>query len=101
MRHATGELPTELEPYREAILSIGEKHGATRVGLFGSFANGTANSASDVDLWVETAPGVTLFDLAAMRVELTLLLGRPVDLLTLGGLDGADRDALITETVML
>ncbi|WP_430866892.1 nucleotidyltransferase family protein [Demequina aurantiaca] len=86
---------------REAIRGIGVKHGATRIGLFGSVANGTDTPASDVDIWVETAPNVTLFDLAAMRSEFTTLLGCPVDVLTLEGLPQSEREALVNASLVL
>jgi len=86
---------------REAFRRIGRKYGATRIGLFGSVADGTDTPASDVDLWVETAPNVTLFDLAAMRAEFTTLLDCPVDVLTLGGLSDKEREALIDASLVL
>lgn len=86
---------------RQEIRDIGKKYGATRIGLFGSVANGTDTPTSDVDLWVETGPNVTLFDLAAMRAELAALLDCAVDVLTLEGLARAQRDALIDASLVL
>lgn len=86
---------------REAIRDIGLRHGATQIGLFGSVANGTDTAASDIDLWVEASPHLTLFDLAAMRAEFTALLDCPVDVVTLGGLSGKDREALIHGSLIL
>ena len=37
---------------------------------------------SDLDLLVDPLPGVTLFDLGGLQVELEEMLGVPVDLLT-------------------
>lgn len=86
---------------RGRLVEVARAHGATRVGLFGSVADGTDGPGSDIDLWVETDPGVTLFDLAAMRAELEDLLGSPVDLLTLGGLDRGAREELIARSFVL
>lgn len=97
---ATSRL-VEVVRSREAVRRIGRKYGATRIGLFGSVADGTDTPASDVDLWVETAPNVTLFDLAAMRAEFTTLLDCPVDVLTLGGLSDKEREALIDASLVL
>ena len=36
--------------------------GASRVGLFGSFARGEANESSDIDLLVEFADGMKNYD---------------------------------------
>ncbi len=86
---------------RGRLVAAARAHGATRVGLFGSVAEGADGPNSDIDLWVETGPGVTLFDLAAMRAELEDLLDSPVDLLTLGGLDDRAREDLIARSFVL
>lgn len=86
---------------RGRVVEAARAHGATRVGLFGSVAEGADGPDSDIDLWVETGPGVTLFDLAAMRAELDELLGSPVDLLTLGGLDDRAREELVARSFVL
>jgi predicted nucleotidyltransferase len=86
---------------RGRVIEAARAHGATRVGLFGSVAEGADGPDSDIDLWVETGPGVTLFDLAAMRAALEEILGSPVDLLTLGGLDDHARGDLIARSFVL
>ncbi|PKQ25273.1 MAG: hypothetical protein CVT64_10625 [Actinobacteria bacterium HGW-Actinobacteria-4] len=86
---------------RPRLVQAARDHGATRIGVFGSVAEGTDGTDSDVDLWVETSPGATLFDLAAMRAELEAVLGDRVDLVTLGGLDAAAREELIARSFVL
>lgn len=86
---------------RRRVVEASRAHGATRVGLFGSVAEGADGPDSDIDLWVETGPGFTLFDLAELRVELEGLLGSPVDVLTLGGLDDRAREALVARSFVL
>jgi hypothetical protein len=86
---------------RGRVVEAAHAHGATRVGVFGSVAEGTDGPDSDIDLWVETGPGVTLFDLAAMRAELEHLLGSPVDVLTLGALDERAREELVARSFVL
>ena len=58
-----------------------------RIGLFGSYAKGTHTEDSDIDIIVEfeTPLGFKFMDFADYREE---LLGKPVDVLTLGGLQG-------------
>ena len=53
------------------------RYGVTRIGVFGSVARGEASSESDVDIVVEMEPN--LFLRADLKAELTLRLGRPVD----------------------
>ena len=57
--------------------------GASRVGLFGSFARGEANESSDIDLLVEFADGMKNYDnFIDLCFFLEDLFGRNVDLLT-------------------
>ncbi|WP_147795941.1 nucleotidyltransferase family protein [Cellulomonas sp. Y8] len=65
---------------RDAIVAAAGRHGMSNVRVFGSVARGEDGPESDVDLLVDLEPGVSLFDLARLEVELTDLLGRPVDL---------------------
>jgi len=74
------------------------RHAVTRLSLFGSALAGRARPDSDIDLLVEFEPGArpTLFDLAAMEEELSLLLGgRRVDLRTPGELSRYFRDEVV------
>ncbi len=47
---------------------------------------------SDVDFLVEFEPGSSLFDLVYLRDDLSGLLGRPVDVVSMGGLLPEDDD---------
>ena len=49
---------------------------------FGSVIRGTDTESSDLDLLVNPLPGVTLFDLGAIQIELEESLGISVDVLT-------------------
>ena len=66
---------------------LAEMYGVQRIGLFGSYANGTYTEASDIDIIVEfkTPLGFKFMDFADY---LETLLGKPVDVLTVGGLQG-------------
>jgi hypothetical protein len=57
--------------------------GAQRVGVFGSFARGSAGAESDVDVYVEFDDAKRTYDnFFALHERLETLLGRPVDLVT-------------------
>lgn len=66
---------------REAIVAAARRNGASNVRVFGSVARGEDGPDSDVDLLVDLDPGTGLLSLGRMEVELTELLGRPVDLI--------------------
>lgn len=47
--------------------------------IFGSVARGESEEGSDIDFLVQMEPGRSVFDLAALTVDLEVLLGREVD----------------------
>lgn len=57
-----------------------------RLGLFGSALRGELGPDSDIDLLVEFEPGQVpgLLTVARLEIELSEILGRTVDLRTLG-----------------
>ena len=66
---------------------LAEVYGVKKIGLFGSYAKGTHTEASDIDIIVEfeTPLGFRFMEFADYLEE---ILGRPVDVLTIGGLQG-------------
>ena len=66
---------------------LAEAYGVKRIGLFGSYARGTHTEDSDIDIIVEfeTPLGFEFMDFADYLEE---LLGKRVDVLTVGGLQG-------------
>lgn len=64
----------------------GAEYRLSALGYFGSYARDTATPDSDVDIVFDTdAPN--LFLIAMMQQDLEQLLGRPVDVLQLRGLN--------------
>ena len=86
---------------RSEILAIARRYGADNVRVFGSVARGEADDRSDIDFLVELQPGRTLFDLGGMITELTELLGRHVDVVTVRGLKTRIRERVLAEAVSL
>ena len=73
---------TALEINRVAIRRVVESHRARNARVFGSVLYGLDTDASDLDILVDPMPGMTYFDIGAIRHELAKLLGVPVDVLT-------------------
>jgi predicted nucleotidyltransferase len=67
---------------RAAIREIVSRHHARNARVFGSTARGEDHEDSDLDLLIDPEPGMTLFDLGAIRHEIQQLLGVRVDVLT-------------------
>ena len=64
------------------ITPILAKHQVGFVGVFGSFARGEANEASDVDLLVRFNEPKSLLDVIGLEQELSEILGRQVEVVT-------------------
>ena len=58
------------------------RHRTVNPRVFGSVLKDADKDNSDLDLLVGPLPGVTLFDLGDLQIELEELIGVPVDLLT-------------------
>ena len=83
------------------VAPIAERHGVESVRLFGSYAKGTANESSDVDLLIEKGRLNSLFQLAAFRLDVEDALRLPVDLVTTASTDKRFIDAISHEEVLL
>ena len=75
-------------------MAVAARHHANRVRIFGSVARGDDGPDSDIDLLVDFAPDSSLFDLMRLGRELAELLGRPVDVVSTGGLSDRDQHIL-------
>jgi predicted nucleotidyltransferase len=91
----------EIRKRRRAIARIAARHGANSLRVFGSFARSDARPESDIDILVRMERGRSLFDQAALLVELRDLLGRDVDVVTEEGLRGSIRERVLREAVPL
>ena len=91
---AVGRLRDEVLARAAEIKSVARKHRGTSIALFGSVARGDERPDSDIDLLVEFAEGSSLLDLLHISDELESLLGRPVDVVSVGGLKERDRHIL-------
>ncbi|RIH81687.1 Nucleotidyltransferase domain protein [Meiothermus luteus] len=66
---------------------LAAEYGVGRIGLFGSYAKGEPSSASDIDIVVEFERPIG-FKFVELAEYLENLLGKKVDLLTVGGIQG-------------
>jgi hypothetical protein len=90
---------TEIIRRLQASRQDWEPLGAERLFLFGSAARGEARPGSDVDLLVDLARPVTLFEFSRLRRCLTEVLGRPVDLVTRAAVKPKFRDRILAEAI--
>lgn len=85
------------ERKRDAIRDMTSRFRTTNPRVFGSVLHGDDQDNSDLDLLVDPLPGVTLFDLGGLQIELETMLGVPVDLLTPGDLPPRFRNRVLAE----
>ena len=83
----TPQLPVSTKGDLVALLSVNEPSlrgfGVQRLGLFGSFRRDQPTSESDVDLYVEFAPGHATFDhFMDLSFFCEALFGRRVEIVT-------------------
>ena len=79
------------------IIPILRAEGVENPALFGSFAEGTAKSDSDVDILVDLPKGKTLFDLVGLKLKLEDKLKRKVDLITYASLSPYLKEIILSK----
>jgi hypothetical protein len=91
--------PSELLfAHRDEVRRIVAAHRGLNPRVFGSVARGVDTAVSDLDILVDPDKGMTLFDIGAIRVELSRLLSNiPLDVVTPHALPDAWRDKVIAE----
>jgi predicted nucleotidyltransferase len=88
----------DIDISREEIAAFCQRHHIRRLSLFGSILRDDFGPDSDVDVLVEfepaATPGLAFF---AMQDELKEIIGRNVDLHTVGSLSKYFRDEVLAE----
>ena len=88
-----------LRVHHEAVRRVVEAHRASNPRVFGSVARGDDAEGSDIDILIDPTPDTTLFDIGAIRHELQILLGAPVDVVTPRALPDKFRASVIADAV--
>jgi uncharacterized protein len=88
-----------LELNRDAVRNAVRRFRAANLRVFGSALRRTDRDSSDLDLLVDPLPGATLIDLGGLQMELEMLLGVPVDLLTPDDLPPTFRARVLADAV--
>ena len=90
-------IPEIIQDKKEQVLVLAARHGASNVRIFGSVANGTAKTDSDIDFIVDLEPGRSLFDLGGLLMDLQQLFGRKVGVVTENGLHWYIKERILSE----
>ncbi len=94
--------PVAIEMPEREIADFCRRHEVRRLSLFGSVLRDDFGPESDVDVLVEFVPGArTGLRFFGMQEELSDILGRRVDLNTVGFLSKYFRDQVLAEAEVL
>ncbi len=91
------DIYTLLVQKRDEILSLARRRGARNVRVFGSVARNEARADSDIDILVDLDSDRSLLDVGGLAMDLSALLGRPVDVVTEAGLRERIRSRVLRE----
>lgn len=85
------------------LTDLCRRYHVRELSLFGSAARGEMRPDSDIDLLVEFLPAsrVDLVDFSGLRLDLSKLLGRKVDLVSKNGLKRLIRDSVLEEAQLV
>ena len=86
---------------QDRLADLCQKHGATRLRLFGSSVRGEERPDSDIDIIVDFEGPVGFLKLIRFENALSEFFGRPVDLLTEPGLSPFIRDAVLASAAVI
>ena len=85
----------------KTLVSFLIKHGAKKIGLFGSVARGEERQDSDIDVLVEFSEVKSLFEMVGIELDLADVLGKKIDLVTEGNLSPYIKDKVMKDLVVI
>ncbi|WP_311208867.1 MULTISPECIES: nucleotidyltransferase domain-containing protein [unclassified Aeromicrobium] len=95
------DVETLVEAAAPVLVLVAHDRGFTRLAVSGSVARGDATSDSDIDLLVDPPIDASIADVMRLRGTFETVLGRPVDLVTYGGLHPARDADILTDAKAL
>ncbi len=91
----------DIKEIQKTVAPIAYLYGVKRLYLFGSYAKGTANEESDIDLLVEKGKPMSLLKLSGMRQMVQEALNLSVDLITTTGIGDDFRKEIAGTEILL
>jgi len=86
---------------RNRLADLCQRHGATRLRLFGSAVRGEERPDSDIDIIVDFGNSVGFLELIRFENALSEFFGRSVDLVTGPGLSPFIRDSVLASASVI
>lgn len=94
---AGGDVRNDLPFDTATVIDICRRNDVAMVGVVGSMARGEATDRSDIDLIVRFATPKSLLGVIGLEQQLTVALGRDVDLLTEAALSPYLRERILRD----
>jgi len=85
----------------EIIISFLKKHGAIKIGIFGSIARGEERPDSDIDILVEFSEVKDLLEFIGIGLDLGDILGKKIDLFTEENLRPIIKNSVMEDLVVI
>ena len=86
---------------RNRLADLCQRHGVTRLRLFGSAVRGEEHPDSDIDILVDFEKPVGFLELIRFENALSEFFGRSVDLVTEPGLSPFIRDSILSSASVI
>ena len=91
----------DIDTIKAMIRPLAIEYGLKRIYLFGSFAKGTANEDSDIDLLIEKGKPMSLLKLSGFRQDVEENMKRSVDVVTTTGIEAEFATAISGTEILL
>ena len=86
---------------RKGLPALRNRYKVREIGLFGSYLRGDQKKQSDVDILVDFARTISLFEFVALEGELSRLTGKKVDLVMKTALKPRIGERILNEVVYI
>lgn len=83
------------------LVEILSKYPVSRAALFGSFARGTANKNSDIDILIETSRPISLFLILNIENEIKKATKKKADIVEYSAIKPSIRKTILNEAVRI
>lgn len=90
-----------MEQIFKKIKPVFKRHQVRKAAIFGSYARGEEKKRSDFDFLIEFKGKKSLFDLAALRLDLMDQLNKKVDLVTYRSINPRLRSHIMSDAIRI
>lgn len=86
---------------KKKIEKVLKENGIKKAGIFGSYARGSFNKKSDIDILIKPDKNMNLLDFIHLKNELENSTGKKIDLVTYKGIHPLIKKSVLKEEVVI